>query len=53
VLDLIFEERKRLPRNIAYRDGKGASVQRDRSNPALPAAKDTQRIISVVQAALR
>jgi hypothetical protein len=53
VLDLIFCKRKRLPRDIPYRDGKGATVRRDRRDTRLPAAKDTQRIIAVVRAAIR
>jgi len=52
VLDLIFVDRKRLPRDIRYERGTGASVLKDRRNKRLPARKDTQRIISVVRAAL-
>ena len=52
ILDLIFRERKRLPRDIAYTRGKGASVRRDRRDTSLPAAKDTQRIIAVVRTAV-
>lgn len=53
VLDLIFEERKRLSRSIDYGAGKGASVLRDRLDKRLPAKKETQRIIAVVQTALK
>lgn len=52
VLDLIFRERKRLPSDIPYGEGKGAAVRRDRLDPRLPAAKDAQKIIAVVRAAL-
>lgn len=52
ILDLIFVERKRLPPDIAYTNGKGVGFQRDRLHKDLPARKDTQRIIAVVHAAL-
>ncbi|MDQ3645291.1 MAG: hypothetical protein M3356_07290 [Actinomycetota bacterium] len=50
VLDLTFNERRRLSRSIDYGAGKGASVLTD--SDGLPKRKDTQRIIAVVQAAL-
>lgn len=52
VLDLIYTDRRRLPRGIPYARGKGASVQKDRKDKTLPASKETQRIIGVVCAAL-
>lgn len=52
VLDLIFRERKRLKRGIRYQDGKGASVLKAKTDKRMPARKETQRIIRVVEAAL-
>jgi hypothetical protein len=52
VLDLIFEQRKKPHRRIPYDEGKGAAVMKARHDKHLPARKDTQRIIAVVQAAL-
>jgi hypothetical protein len=53
VLDLIFEQRKRLPRGIAYERGRGGTVRRDRTDKSVPLAKDTKAIITIVRAALR
>jgi hypothetical protein len=52
VLDLIFRERRKLKKGIAYDDGMGGSVLRAKTNKRLPAKKEAQRIIRVVEAAL-
>lgn len=52
VLDLIFGRQRRLSRHIDYGSGMGAAVRRNSKDRNLPAAKDTQRMIAVIQTAL-
>lgn len=51
VLDLNYARGDSPPKGFSYK-GSGASLRRDKSDPRLPARKDAQRIIAVVQANL-
>jgi hypothetical protein len=52
VLDLNYARGDRPPKRYPYHQGRGASLRRDKKDPRLPARKDSQRIIEVVQATL-